>query len=152
MGALILLTLFCSNTYLFLINCTDRRERKPRPPSDPEVSSRSVFVSGLPYSADEESLFNFFSSIGPVVKAKINFHFVDGERTSKGSGLVEFESVSDCKRAISELDGSDFDGRNIRCRQDRVFEDRQSNSNNNTNYSSYGNNNRRNNNNNNRQW
>jgi len=58
--------------------------------NEPGASQR-VFVGGISWKADEQSLANFFSSFGKVLECKIIMDKVTGK--SKGYGFVTFESA-----------------------------------------------------------
>ena len=74
-----------------------------------------VFVGGLSYSTDEESLANFFEShLAEMADGKkiINLRIVRDHATgdSKGFAFVTF-LTSDMAQKALELDGSKLDGR-----------------------------------------
>lgn len=71
-----------------------------------------LFVGGLAWGTDEDSLRQAFESFGSVREAKV---IVDRETgRSRGFGFVTFEAEADAQAAIKGLDGSSLDGRNIR--------------------------------------
>jgi len=71
----------------------------------------SMYVGNLPFSADQSSLKSLFAPFGEVLSAKVMSDRESGR--SRGFGFVEMES-SDARKAISSLDGTDFDGRKLR--------------------------------------
>lgn len=76
-----------------------------------ENDGRSVFVGGLLYDVDEDTLREFFSSVGVVTFARV---FLDRETgRSRGCGKVEYESEEQAQRAIQDLDGKDLNGRPV---------------------------------------
>ena len=73
--------------------------------------STKLFVGSLPWSVNDEELKETFEKHGPVISAKI---IEDREtRRSRGFGFVEMESSSDATNAISALNDSELNGRNI---------------------------------------
>jgi RNA recognition motif-containing protein len=73
---------------------------------------KNLYVGNLPYSATEASLNELFSKFGEVVSAKVITDADSGR--SKGFAFVEMSTDEDAQKAISELDNSDLDGRNIK--------------------------------------
>ncbi len=73
--------------------------------------STKLFVGSLPWSVNDEELKENFEKHGPVVSAKV---IMDRDTNrSRGFGFVEMESSSDAKNAISALNDSELNGRNI---------------------------------------
>ena len=70
-----------------------------------------LYVGNLSYSVTEESLQQHFAQHGTVVSARIIMDKFSGR--SKGFGFVEMGSDEEAERAISALNGTDFEGRNI---------------------------------------
>jgi len=81
-------------------------------PSGNFNSSNRVFVGNLPWGADELSLEQLFSDHGKVVEAKVVYDRETGR--SRGFGFVTLSSPQEIEEAISSLDGSDMDGRQIK--------------------------------------
>lgn len=71
----------------------------------------SMYVGNLPFSADQSSLQTLFAPYGEVVSARVMSDRETGR--SRGFGFVEMEA-SDARKAISSLDGTEFDGRKLR--------------------------------------
>jgi RNA recognition motif-containing protein len=71
----------------------------------------TMYVGNLPFSADQLSLKSLFSPFGEVLSAKVMTDRDTGR--SRGFGFVEMESDA-AKKAITELDGKDFEGRPLR--------------------------------------
>jgi RNA recognition motif-containing protein len=66
----------------------------------------------MSYNTSEEELRDLFAQYGTVLSANI---IIDREtRRPKGFGFVEMEDDSAAVAAISQLDGQDFGGRNLR--------------------------------------
>jgi RNA recognition motif-containing protein len=70
-----------------------------------------LYVGNLAWTATEDDVRELFSDIGEVQSANL---ILDREtRRSRGFAFVEM-SQSDAERAISELNGKDFQGRSLR--------------------------------------
>ncbi|MEK6554774.1 MAG: RNA-binding protein [Bdellovibrionota bacterium] len=83
---------------------------------------KKLFVGNLPYTADDSSLQTLFASVGTVESARV---IVDRETgRSKGFGFVEMSSDDEAQKAVSNLDGQDLNGRNIRVTEARPQEPR----------------------------
>ncbi len=66
----------------------------------------------MSYATTEEELRELFAQYGTVLSANI---IIDREtRRPKGFGFVEMEDDAAAVAAISQLDGQDLDGRNLR--------------------------------------
>lgn len=76
-----------------------------------------IFVGNFSFSVTEDQLKEYFSKVGNVVSAKVMTEGHGGR--SRGFGFVEFSSAEDASRAITELDGSVWDGRVLKVSQDR---------------------------------
>jgi RNA recognition motif-containing protein len=70
-----------------------------------------LYVGNLSYNVTEERLQNHFAQHGTVVSARIITDKFSGR--SKGFGFVEMSSDQEAEKAISALNGTDFEGRNI---------------------------------------
>jgi len=71
----------------------------------------NIFVASLPFSADDQDLREIFEPFGEVSSAKVIF---DRDRNrSKGFGFVEMADDASAQNAISELNESTFEGRNL---------------------------------------
>jgi len=73
--------------------------------------STKLFVGSLPWSVNDEELKETFEKHGTVISAKV----IEDRETqrSRGFGFVEMESSSDATNAISALNDSELNGRNI---------------------------------------
>uniref|UniRef100_A0A0E0JAP5 RRM domain-containing protein n=1 Tax=Oryza nivara TaxID=4536 RepID=A0A0E0JAP5_ORYNI len=76
------------------------------------MSSSKLFVGGLSYGTDEQSLRDTFANYGQVIEAKIINDRETGR--SRGFGFITYASSEEASAAITALDGKDLDGRNIR--------------------------------------
>ena len=70
-----------------------------------------LFVGNLPYDATDTSLRELFEAYGAVVSTKIIIDRDTGR--SRGFGFVEMENDDEAREAMGQLDGSNFNGRNI---------------------------------------
>lgn len=75
-------------------------------------SSSKLFIGGLSFATDENSLREAFVPYGDVFEARI---IVDRETgRSRGFGFISYPSVEEASAAIQALDGRDLHGRLIR--------------------------------------
>jgi RNA recognition motif-containing protein len=88
---------------------------------NPKVGKK-LYVGGLSYSTTEESLENLFAQAGVVESARIITDRDTGR--AKGFGFVEMSNDSEASRAITLLNGIDFEGRNITVNEARPQTDR----------------------------
>lgn len=70
-----------------------------------------LYVGNLSYSVTEERLQQHFAQHGSVISARIITDKFTGR--SKGFGFVEMSSDQEAERAVTALNGTDFEGRNI---------------------------------------
>ncbi len=70
-----------------------------------------LYVGNLPFSVVEDQLQGLFSQHGSVVSARIITDKFSGR--SKGFGFVEMESDEEAEKAITGLNGTEFEGRAI---------------------------------------
>jgi RNA recognition motif-containing protein len=70
-----------------------------------------LFVGNLSYKMDDAGLQNLFAKYGNILSATVIIDKTNGR--SKGFGFVEIEDDEMAKQAISELNGTAVDGRNI---------------------------------------
>lgn len=71
-----------------------------------------LFVGGLSWDTNDESLANAFAQFGQVKEAKVILDRETGR--SRGFGFVTMSDSDAAQAAMKELDGSSLDGRNIR--------------------------------------
>ncbi|HEC65673.1 MAG TPA: RNA-binding protein [bacterium] len=74
--------------------------------------NNKLFVGGISWDTTEEGLKEFFSQAGTVEEAKIILDRNTGR--SKGFGFITMSSEEEAKKAISELDGKELDGRALK--------------------------------------
>lgn len=70
-----------------------------------------LFVAGLAWRTDEESLARLFAELGDVEAVKVVMDRETGR--SKGYGFVEMADPTMLSAAIERLDGRELDGRTI---------------------------------------
>jgi len=71
----------------------------------------NIYVGNLSWNLKDQDLSNLFASYGEVISAKIvNDKFTN---RSKGFGFVEMANDEQAQAAITALNGSEVDGRNI---------------------------------------
>jgi RNA recognition motif-containing protein len=82
----------------------------------------NIYVSNLSFNIQDEDLREFFSPFGEVTSAKI----INDKETgrSRGFGFVEMSDDTASKKAITELDGAEVEGRNIKVMEAKPREDR----------------------------
>ncbi len=81
-----------------------------------------LFVGSLPFATSEEDLKNMFAAHGAVTSAKIIMDRETGR--SRGFGFVEMPTDAEAKAAITALNGSSIDGRQIVVNEARPMEKR----------------------------
>ncbi len=83
---------------------------------------KKLYVGNLPFSATEGSVSDLFSQIGGVDSVRLITDRDSGR--SKGFGFVEMASDEDAEKAISELNGKEFEGRALTVNEARPQEPR----------------------------
>jgi len=73
--------------------------------------NNKLFIGNLSFSVTNESLSSAFAKCGTVTSAKVITDRETGR--SKGFGFVEMSNSDEGARAISELNGTNLDGRDI---------------------------------------
>jgi RNA recognition motif-containing protein len=76
-----------------------------------------IYVGNLPYAAMDDDLKQLFETYGSVKSARVVIDRMSGR--SKGFGFVEMDQREEADKAIENLDGSDFMGRDIRVNEAR---------------------------------
>lgn len=85
-----------------------------------------LYVGNLTFNTTEEEVKGLFEKIGAVQSATIiKDKYSD---RSKGFGFVEMTNDEEAKKAIEQLNGTDFKGRNIRVAEAKPMEKREGNS------------------------
>src|SRR5437660_12895237 len=77
-----------------------------------------LYVGSLASSVTNDDLEALFSQIGKVASAAVVSDKFSGQ--SRGFGFVEMESSGDAAKAISEFDGRDLKGRNLKVNEAKI--------------------------------
>jgi cold-inducible RNA-binding protein len=72
---------------------------------------KKLYVGNLPFNTTSDDLEALFSKIGPCESASVITDRATGR--SRGFGFVEMASPGDAQKAISQLDSTDFQGRQL---------------------------------------
>lgn len=97
----------------------------------------NIFIAGLSYGVNDADLLDIFQEYGEVSSAKVIMDRMTGK--SKGYGFVEMEENEKANKAITELNGAEFDGRTISVSEARPREEKPARSfNNNRSGGNYG--------------
>ena len=80
-----------------------------------------MFVGGLAYSINNQSLEDLFKKFGAVTSAQVISDRYTNQ--SKGFGFVEMADDAEAQKAIAELNGSSLEGRTINVSVARPKED-----------------------------
>lgn len=82
--------------------------------------SQKIYVGNLGYGVSNETLSDKFATFGTVQSAKV---IMDRDTNrSKGFGFVEMSSSSEAQKAISSLNGTEFDGRQMNVSEAKPME------------------------------
>ncbi|MBG0767890.1 MAG: hypothetical protein JG773_882 [Spirochaeta sp.] len=74
--------------------------------------AKKIYVGNMSYQTSEESLYSLFAQFGDVLSAHI---IVDRDTNRpKGFAFVEMDQDDAAVAAISQLDGQEVDGRNLK--------------------------------------
>ena len=77
---------------------------------------KKIYVGNLPWSAGENELRELFATVGEVHSATVISDRETGR--SRGFGFIEMENA-DADKAISQLNGQELDGRQLRINEAR---------------------------------
>ena len=77
----------------------------------------NIYVGNLPFSTTSADLEEAFGQFGQVDSAAVISDRETGR--SRGFGFVEMGNDDEARRAIEELDGADFGGRDLRVNEAR---------------------------------
>jgi RNA recognition motif-containing protein len=72
----------------------------------------NIYVGNLHYDVNEDELKALFMEYGEVISAKIIIDKYSGK--SKGFGFVEMSNKEEGLKAIEELNGAEYKGRNMK--------------------------------------
>jgi RNA recognition motif-containing protein len=81
-----------------------------------------LYVGNLPFSVDEEALKQLFASYGEIEEASIIKDKFSGR--SKGFGFVTLKDDEAAKKAISEMNGKEVEGRELKVSEAKPMEER----------------------------
>ncbi|CUM67744.1 uncharacterized protein PRCAT00005449001 [Priceomyces carsonii] len=93
-------------------------EREERLAKQKEIDARSIYVGNVDYQSTPEQLESFFNAVGVIERITILFDKYSG--LPKGYAYVEFELPESVEKAITELHGNTFRGRDIRVTNKRT--------------------------------
>ena len=80
-----------------------------------------IYVGNLPFSADETQVRQLFEQHGTVESVAL----INDRETGRSRGFGFVEMANDAgARAIEELDGKDYNGRNLKVNEARPREER----------------------------
>lgn len=79
-----------------------------------------VYVGNLPFTVDSEKLKEMFSSYGDIEEATVISDKFSGR--SKGFGFVTFTDDAAAKKAISEMNEKEVEGRQLRVNEAKPFD------------------------------
>jgi cold-inducible RNA-binding protein len=84
--------------------------------------AKKLYVGNLPYTITDQDLSSIFGEIGQVASARV---IIDRETNrSKGFGFVEMVNDEDAAKAVSQFDGGELEGRQLRVNEARPMEPR----------------------------
>ncbi|KAF6063907.1 RNA recognition motif family protein [Candida albicans] len=96
-----------------LLPCSEtEEERQERLAKQEEIDGRSVYVGNVDYQSTPEQLEEFFHGVGVIERVTILFDRFSG--LPKGYAYIEFEQTESVQKAIDELHGKEFRGRELR--------------------------------------
>lgn len=84
--------------------------------------NNKLYVGNLSFHLNSDDLGDYFAQVGTVESAKVIEDRDTGR--SRGFGFVEMSSEDEAQAAIEQLNGEDFDGRNIVVNAARPREER----------------------------
>ena len=84
--------------------------------------AKKLYVGGLSYNTQEDTLRDEFSKAGTVESASIIIDKMSGR--SKGFGFVEMSTDEDAQKAIEMFNGKELDGRTLTVNEARPMEPR----------------------------
>ncbi|MDR0547228.1 MAG: RNA-binding protein [Dysgonamonadaceae bacterium] len=82
----------------------------------------NIFVAGLSFKMNDADLASLFEEYGQISSARVITDRMTGR--SKGYGFVEIEDEAVANRAIEELNGAEYDGRELSVSEARPREER----------------------------
>lgn len=79
-----------------------------------------VFVGNLAFSVNDSGLREMFASCGDITEASVIINKFNGR--SKGFGFVTFASDEAAQKAVSDINGKEIDGRQIKVSEAKPME------------------------------
>lgn len=83
---------------------------------------KRLYVGNLPFSITDQDLGSIFAEVGQVVSAKVVMDRESGR--SKGFGFVEMNTDEEAAKAISQFNGGELEGRQLKINEARPMEPR----------------------------
>lgn len=87
-----------------------------------EEQKNKLYVGNLPYTVNDEGLKELFAASGEVTEAKVINDKFSGR--SKGFGFVTMKDDESAQKAISEMDGKEIEGRQMKVNVARPMRER----------------------------
>lgn len=87
-----------------------------------DEQKNKLYVGNLPYTVNDDGLKEMFAAAGEVVEAKVITDKFSGR--SKGFGFVTMADDAAAQKAISEMEGKEFDGRQVKVNVARPMRER----------------------------
>jgi len=87
-----------------------------------EEQKNRLYVGNLPYSINDDGLKELFAASGEVTEAKVITDKFSGR--SKGFGFVTMKDDAAAEKAITDMDGKEADGRQIKVNVARPMRER----------------------------
>ena len=84
--------------------------------------AKKLYVGGISYGSNDDSLRDYFSQAGNVTSATIIMDRMTGR--SKGFGFVEMSTDEEAANAIAMLNGKELDGRALSISEARPMTER----------------------------
>jgi len=85
--------------------------------------NKRLYVGSLSYDTTDDGLRELFATAGTVASAEVIMDRYSGR--SKGFGFVEMETEEGAEKAVSELNGTNLDGREITVAEARPRRERE---------------------------
>ena len=81
-----------------------------------------VYVGNLPFTVDQEGLKGLFADYGEMEEVVVISDKFSGR--SKGFGFITFKDDESAKKAISEMNDKEVEGRKLKVNEAKPMEDR----------------------------